>query len=156
VLQRSFAILAVIALPALAIFTLFPTLLMKLAFGPDLTQAAGALPVLGLAMTLLAVAYLTVQYMLALGRTSFLWVLGVVALIEPVLLSAGSYSGVVSYAVVVLAAQCVVAAGVLVLGLRARSSFAPASVRLSASASSTIAVTATQWAEMRSIGALVE
>ena len=44
-----------------------PEPLLRLAFGPDLTQAADALFVLGVAMTLLAVAYLTVQYMLALG-----------------------------------------------------------------------------------------
>ena len=40
-------------------------------------------------MTLLAVAYLTVQYMVALGETRFLWVLGVVAIAEPFLLTAG-------------------------------------------------------------------
>jgi glycosyltransferase involved in cell wall biosynthesis/O-antigen/teichoic acid export membrane protein len=128
VLVRSFAVLAAVAVPALAIFALAPELLMRLAFGADLTQASSALPVLGLAMTLLAVAYLTVQYMLALGRTSFLWVLGVVAVLEPILLSFGHFT-VVSYAAVVLAIQCLAAAGVLALGLRARSAFAPASVR---------------------------
>jgi glycosyltransferase involved in cell wall biosynthesis/O-antigen/teichoic acid export membrane protein len=128
VLRRAFVVLAVVAAPALAIFTLVPELLMRLAFGAELTQASTALPVLGLAMTLLAVAYLTVQYMLALGRTSFLWVLGVVAVLEPIILATGSFT-VVSYAVVVLAVQCLAAAGVLVLGLRARSAFAPASVR---------------------------
>lgn len=128
VLRRSFAVLAVIAIPALAIFALAAEPLMRIAFGADLTQASGALPVLGLAMTLLAIAYLTVQYMLALGRTSFLWVLGVVAVIEPILLSISTY-GVVEYAAIVLGLQCAAAAGVLVLGLRARSAFAPASVR---------------------------
>jgi glycosyltransferase involved in cell wall biosynthesis/O-antigen/teichoic acid export membrane protein len=128
VLRRSFIVLAVIATPALLIFALAPETLMRLAFGPDLTQAADTLPVLGLAMALLAVAYLTVQYMLALGRTSFLWVLGVVAVIEPFLLSA-SAMGVMEYATIVLAVQCAAAAGVLVLGLRARSAFTPASVR---------------------------
>ncbi len=128
VLKRAFMVLAAVALPALAIFATVPELLMRLAFGADLTDASGALPVLGLAMTLLAVAYLTVQYMLALGRTSFLWVLGVVAVMEPIVLSLGTYS-VVSYATVVLGLQCLAAAGVLVLGLRARSAFAPASVR---------------------------
>jgi glycosyltransferase involved in cell wall biosynthesis/O-antigen/teichoic acid export membrane protein len=128
VLKQSFVVLAVIAVPALAIFAAFPEQLMRIAFGPDLTQAADALPVLGLAMTLLAVAYLTVQYMLALGRTSFLWVLGIVAVLEPIVLSMASY-GVVQYAVIVLALQCLAAAGVLALGLRARSAFTPASAR---------------------------
>lgn len=128
VLRRSFVILAIIAVPALAIFAVASEPLMRIAFGADLTQASGALPVLGLAMSVLAVAYLTVQYMLALGRTSFLWVLGVVALVEPFLLSLGTFT-VVSYAVMVLVLQCVAALGVLVLGLRARSAFTPASVR---------------------------
>jgi hypothetical protein len=80
-------------------------------------------------MTLLAIAYLTVQYMLALGRTSFLWVLGVVAVAETFLLSLTSMSSVMEYATIVLALQCVAAAGVLALGLRARSAFAPARAR---------------------------
>jgi hypothetical protein len=74
---------------------------------------------LGAAMTLLAVAYLTVQYMVALGEKRFLWVLAVVALCEPVLLSATSLS-IEGFAAIVLGVQCVVAASVLVLGLRAR------------------------------------
>ena len=57
--------------------------------GPGFTDAADALLLLGAAMTLLAVAYLTVQYMVALGETRFLWVLGVVAIAEPFLLTAG-------------------------------------------------------------------
>jgi len=81
--------------------------------------AAGALIFLGAAMTLLAVAYLTVQYMVALGETRFLWVLGVIAVAEPILLSATSLS-VTGFAGIVFAVQCVVAGSVLVLGLRAR------------------------------------
>jgi len=119
VLLRALAILVGIAAPALLIFAAAPKLLLRLAFGPDLTLAAGALIFLGAAMTLLAVAYLTVQYMVALGETRFLWVLGVVALCEPVLLSATSL-GVVGFAGIVFGVQCVVASSVLALGLRAR------------------------------------
>jgi glycosyltransferase involved in cell wall biosynthesis/O-antigen/teichoic acid export membrane protein len=119
VLLRALAILVAIAAPALLIFAAAPKLLLRLAFGPDLTLAAGALIFLGAAMTLLAVAYLTVQYMVALGETRFLWVLGVVALCEPVLLSATSL-GVVGFAGIVFGVQCVVASSVLALGLRAR------------------------------------
>src|SRR4051794_12005289 len=119
VLLRALAILIAIAAPALLIFAAAPKLLLRLAFGPDLTLAAGALIFLGAAMTLLAVAYLTVQYMVALGETRFLWVLGVVALCEPVLLSATSLS-VTGFAGIVFAVQCVVATSVLALGLRAR------------------------------------
>jgi len=119
VLLRALAILVVVAAPALLIFAVAPRLLLRLAFGPDLTLAAGALMFLGAAMTLLAVAYLTVQYMVALGERRFLWVLAVVALCEPVLLSATSLS-IEGFAAIVLGVQCVVAASVLVLGLRAR------------------------------------
>jgi glycosyltransferase involved in cell wall biosynthesis/O-antigen/teichoic acid export membrane protein len=119
VLLRALAILVAIAAPALVIFAAAPELLLRLAFGPDLTLAAGALIFLGAAMTLLAVAYLTVQYMVALGETRFLWVLGVIALAEPVLLSATSFS-VTGFAGIVFAVQCVVASSVLLLGLRAR------------------------------------
>ena len=124
VLWRSFAILAVIATPALLIFTAVPEQLMRIAFGPDLTAASSALPVLGLAMTILAVAYLTVQYMLALERTKFLWVLGVIVVIEPLLLSTQTRS-LVAYATVVLLTQCLAAVGMLVLGVRARSARTP-------------------------------
>jgi O-antigen/teichoic acid export membrane protein len=119
VLLRALGILVAIAAPALLIFAAAPKLLLRLAFGPDLTLAADALIFLGAAMTLLAVAYLTVQYMVALGETRFLWVLAVIALAEPVLLSATDLT-VTGFAGIVFAVQCVVAVSVLALGLRAR------------------------------------
>jgi glycosyltransferase involved in cell wall biosynthesis/O-antigen/teichoic acid export membrane protein len=119
VLARALAVLAVLAVPALLIFTFAAEPLLRIAFGPELTLAAGALPLLGVAMTLLAAAYLTVQYMLALHRVSFLWVLAVVAVLEPVLLS-NRELGVTAFAGIVLAIQAVVAAGMLVFGMRAR------------------------------------
>ena len=125
VLLRALAILVAIAAPALLIFATAPDLLLRLAFGPDLTLAAGALIFLGAAMTLLAVAYLTVQYMVALGETRFLWVLAVIAVAEPVLLSATNLS-VTGFAGIVFAVQTVVAVSVLVLGLRARARAAEA------------------------------
>ncbi|HEU4975930.1 MAG TPA: glycosyltransferase [Baekduia sp.] len=118
-LLRALGVLAVVAAPALLIFALVPHLLLRVAFGPDLTQASGALPVLGVAMTLLAVAYLTVQYMVALGELRFVWVLGVVAVVEPFLLSAGGLT-LVGFATVVMGLQLVAASAVLALGLRAR------------------------------------
>jgi glycosyltransferase involved in cell wall biosynthesis/O-antigen/teichoic acid export membrane protein len=118
VLLRALGVLAVIATPALLIFTFAAEPLLHIAFG-DLTDAAGALPLLGLAMTLLAAAYLTVQYMIALHRTSFLWVLAVVAIAEPFLLS-NAELGVTAFAAIVLSVQAVVAAGMLAFGLRAR------------------------------------
>jgi glycosyltransferase involved in cell wall biosynthesis/O-antigen/teichoic acid export membrane protein len=119
VLLRALGILALVAAPALLIFAVAPELLLRLAFGPGFTDAAGALILLGAAMTLLAVAYLTVQYMVALGETRFLWVLGVVAISEPFLLIAGS-EGIVAFAAIVFGVQCVAASSVLALGLSAR------------------------------------
>lgn len=118
-LLRALGVLAAVATPALIIFALVPHFLMRVAFGPDLTLASDALPVLGVAMTLLAVAYLTVQYMVALGELKFVWVLGVVAIIEPFLLTAGDFT-LLSYATVVLGLQLVAASAVLALGLRTR------------------------------------
>jgi O-antigen/teichoic acid export membrane protein len=119
VLVRALAILAIVAAPALLIFAAVPDLLLRVAFGSDLTGASDALLLLGAAMTLLAVAYLTVQYMVALGQTRFLWVLGVVAVAEPFLLTAGGRS-IVGFAAIVFGVQCVAASAVLTLGLRAR------------------------------------
>ncbi|MDX6639135.1 MAG: hypothetical protein QOF12_146, partial [Solirubrobacteraceae bacterium] len=53
------------------------------------------------------------------GQRSFLWVLGLVAIVEPLLLAAGGAS-ILSFAAVVFGLQCVAASGVLALGLRAR------------------------------------
>jgi O-antigen/teichoic acid export membrane protein len=117
VFLRTLTLLGLVAVPALAIFALVPSLLLELAFGAEYTTAADALVVLGAAMTFLAVAYLTVQYMLALRQVAFLWVLGVVAVAEPFLLTAGDL-GLVSFAAVVFGLQCVAAAGALTLGLR--------------------------------------
>jgi len=117
VFLKTLAILALVAVPALLIFAVVPSLLLELAFGAEYTTASDALVVLGAAMTLLAVAYLTVQYMLALRRTAFLWVLGAVAVAEPFLLTAGDF-GLVSFAAVVFALQGAAAAGALTLGLR--------------------------------------
>jgi glycosyltransferase involved in cell wall biosynthesis/O-antigen/teichoic acid export membrane protein len=119
VLLRALAILAIVATPALIIFAVAPELLLRLAFGPGFTDAADALLLLGAAMTLLAVAYLTVQYMVALGETRFLWVLGIVAIAEPFLLTAGD-AGIVAFAAIVFGVQCVAASSVLALGLTAR------------------------------------
>lgn len=117
VLRLALTIVAGLALPALAIFAAVPSPLLELAFGARFTGAHGSLIVLGVAMTLLACCYLGVQYLLALHRSAFLWVLGIVAATEPVVLTFGSgYAGI---AAIVLAAQAVAAAGVLALAVRA-------------------------------------
>lgn len=119
VLWRALAVLAVVATPALAIFALVPDLLLRTVFGPDTVDAASSLIVLGLAMTLLAVAYLTVQFMIALGQVRFLWVLGAAAASEIAVLSVGRFS-ILGFSGVVAGTQLLVAATVLALALRAR------------------------------------
>ena len=76
VLLRALGLLAIVAVPSLIVFTVAPETLLRVAFGEEFVSAADALPILGLAMTLLAVSTLAVQYMLALHRTAFLCALG--------------------------------------------------------------------------------
>ncbi len=118
VLWRALGVLAVVAAPALLIFAFVPALLLRTTFGPDTVDAAPALLVLGLAMTLLAVAYLTVQFMIALGEVRFLWVLAAVAVGEVILLFAKSFS-ITGFAVTVAVMQLVAAGAVLSLAVRA-------------------------------------
>ncbi|WP_051324461.1 glycosyltransferase [Candidatus Solirubrobacter pratensis] len=120
VLVRALAVVGAVAVPMLVVYAAVPETVLRLAFGEDTVQAAGALLVLGLAMTLLAVGYLGVQYMLALGRLSFLWALGLVAGAEVVLLGGADLRSLVGFAGVVLALQAVAAACVLTLGLARR------------------------------------
>jgi hypothetical protein len=63
--------------------------------------------------------------MVALHETHFLWVLGVIAVAEPFLLTTGE--SIVGFAAIVFGVQCVAASAVLALGVRARRrSMAPA------------------------------
>jgi O-antigen/teichoic acid export membrane protein len=114
VLVRGLGVLSLVAVPALLIFATVPHFLLKVAFGAKFTQADDALLILGVAMTLLTVTYLGVQYLLALGRQRFLWVLVVVAAIEPALLYARDYS-LVGFATAVLIVQAIAATGVTML-----------------------------------------
>jgi O-antigen/teichoic acid export membrane protein len=125
VLARALAIVAAIALPCIAIFLIASKLLLRVAFGSDFVQASSALILLGVAMSLLAVAYLAVQYMLALFRYRFLFVLAVVVAVEPVLLTRGTHS-LTGFAALVLAIQCVAAVSMLALSLRSRTRAVPA------------------------------
>jgi glycosyltransferase involved in cell wall biosynthesis/O-antigen/teichoic acid export membrane protein len=115
-LQRALAVVATLCAPLLAVFMLVPGPLLRLAFGSELAGAAGQLRVLALAMALLAVACLAVQYMLALGRTAFLPVLGAVAAAEPLVLA--QVDDLSGFATVVLALQSVAALSLLAISLR--------------------------------------
>lgn len=127
VLGRAAAIVGAVAAPVLLLFALVPTLLLKLALGPEFTRAAGALPLLALAMSLLALVNLGVQYMLALFQYRFLLLLAVVTAVEPLLLTSAP-GGLTAFAALVLVVQAAAASGMLVLCLRTRRMGVPAEV----------------------------
>jgi O-antigen/teichoic acid export membrane protein len=126
VLLRAAAVVGVVAAPALLVMTLAPELVLRLGFGAEYEVAADALPLLGLAMSVLALTYLTVNYLLATGQSRFLAPLAVVALAEPVVLLAGSFDRLTSFAAAVLLVQVAAAAAVLVPSLRHAPATAPA------------------------------
>jgi O-antigen/teichoic acid export membrane protein len=116
-LARALAIIGLVAAPMLLVYAAVPGLVLKVGFDVDVAGADGALVVLGAAMTLLAVASLAVQYMLAIEHYAFMWLLALVAAIEPFLLSNAGKS-LVGLATLVLALQCIAASGMLALSLR--------------------------------------
>jgi glycosyltransferase involved in cell wall biosynthesis/O-antigen/teichoic acid export membrane protein len=118
-LARALLVVGVIALPMLLVYAIAPATVLRLAFGEDTVIAADALFVLGLAMTLLAVCYLAVQYLLAVGRLGFLPALAVCAGAEIVLLGGLGIESLLSFAMVVLAVQATAALSVLAIGLLA-------------------------------------
>ena len=108
-LLRALGVVAAVAVPMLIVYAVAPSLVLRLAFGEETVPAAGALLVLGVAMTLLAAGYLCVQYMLALREMRFLIALGVAAAAEIAVLSGTGLSSIVGFATVVLALQAVAA-----------------------------------------------
>jgi len=126
VLVRALVVVGAVAVPMLVVYAVAPAFVLRLAFGEETVPAAGALFVLGVAMTLLALGYLCVQYMLALREVRFLIALGVAAAAEIVLLSGAGLSSIVGFAGVVLGLQAVAALAVLTLGLGRRPAPAPA------------------------------
>ena len=117
ILTSTLALIAAAGVPMVLIYAVAAEPLLATVFGDDLTEAAGALPWLGLAMALLACCYLAVQYLLALGRSDFIWVLGPGVVAEVLLLLAiGADLTVVALALFGLQLAC--AAGVLALSMR--------------------------------------
>ena len=117
ILARTLALIAACGLPMIAIYAVAAEPLLRAVFGDDLTEAAGALPFLGVAMALLACAYLSVQYLLALGRSAFIGVLGAAAALE-VLLLAGIGANLTGIALALMALQFACAVVVLTLSFR--------------------------------------
>ncbi len=118
VLLRAFALTALIVVPACVAYAAVPALVLRTAFGPDYATAAGYLLVLGIAYGLLALTYLSVQFLLGLHRLAFLAVLAAAAAAEGVLLATvDTPEGI---ATVVLAVQAGAAAAIVWLALRER------------------------------------
>ena len=117
VLVKSLGLVGAASAAAALLYAVAARPLLVAVFGHSYARAAGALPWLAVAMALLACAYLSVQYLLALERANFLWALAVAAVVEPIVLQAiGAH--LTSIALGLLAVQLGLAAAVLSLGLR--------------------------------------
>ncbi|GAC1325929.1 MAG: hypothetical protein NVSMB25_24890 [Thermoleophilaceae bacterium] len=87
VLLRTVAMIGALVLPMVAVYALAGRQLLHAVFG-HVTSAAGALPLLALAIAALACTYLATQYQLALHRSRFIAALALAAIAQPVVLVA--------------------------------------------------------------------
>jgi O-antigen/teichoic acid export membrane protein len=119
ILIRCLGLIGAAAVPMVLIYAAAGKPLLSAVFGSDLTDAHAALPWLGLYMTLLACSYLSVQYLLAMGRASFIAVLAVALVVEVgVVIAIGDH--LTAIAIGLFAVQSVCAATMLTLALRQR------------------------------------
>jgi O-antigen/teichoic acid export membrane protein len=118
VLWRTLALIAGIATPMVLVYAVAGQPLLAAVFGDDLDGAADALPLLGLAMSLLACGYLGVQFLLALEQSVFVVLLAAAAVAEVVLLIAFG-TGLVDVAWVLVAVQAALTPILLGLSLHA-------------------------------------
>ncbi len=129
ILVRCLALIVGAGIPMVLIYTAAGRPLLEAVFGEDLTLASGALPWLGLAMVLLACTYLSVQYLLALHRYRFIWILAAGAAVEVLALVAVG-DDLTGVAMALLGVQAMCASVVLFLALgrpaEARAVAAPA------------------------------
>ena len=86
VLARTLGLIAAIALPMVLVYGVAAEPVLRIAF--KLTGASEALPWLGLAMSMLALTYLAVQYQLALHKAAFIGAIAVAAAVQPVVMIA--------------------------------------------------------------------
>jgi O-antigen/teichoic acid export membrane protein len=116
ILLRCLGLIAAAGIPMVLIYTAAGKPLLEAVFGEDLTLASDALPWLGLAMVLLACTYLSVQYLLALHRYRFTWILAAAMVVEVgALVAIGD--DLTRVAMALLGVQAVCAAIVLFLAL---------------------------------------
>jgi O-antigen/teichoic acid export membrane protein len=86
ILLRTLGLIAAAGIPMVLIYAVAGEPLLRAVFGDDLAEASDALPWLGLAMVMLACAYLSVQYLLAMGHRRFTAVLAAAVVAEVLLL----------------------------------------------------------------------
>jgi O-antigen/teichoic acid export membrane protein len=116
-LERAMIGVGLIAVPMMIVYAVAAETLLDIVF--KLTDASGALAWLGLAFTFLAFSYLAIQYLLALHHWTFLWPLGVAAIVQPILLSVVD-GGPTALAQTLCAVQGVLALFVITMALRTR------------------------------------
>jgi O-antigen/teichoic acid export membrane protein len=108
VLVRAFALIGVVAVPALLVYAAVPRLVLGTAFGSEYESGDEILLLLGVAYALLALTYLAVQYLLGMHRRGPLWGLAAVAAAEALVLT--NLDSLRSFAIAVLAVQAAAAA----------------------------------------------
>jgi O-antigen/teichoic acid export membrane protein len=119
VLVRTVGVAVAAAIPIILVFVFGGHLLLDKVFGKDFATADTALPILGVAMSFLAITYLCVQYLLALHRSRFILVLAAGAILDPLLLLAAGHK-LTSFALVLAGLQAAVAAAIGVIAMRSR------------------------------------
>lgn len=116
VLARAFALIGLVAVPALAVYAVVPRLVLGTAFGSEYESGGEILLVLGVAYALLALTYLSVQFLLGMGHRGPVWGLAAAAVAEPIVLLGTDRLG--TFALAVLGVQAVAAALALSAALR--------------------------------------
>src|SRR4051794_30915096 len=86
ILLKGMGLIAVLAVPMVLLYAVAAKLILEKAL--HVHGGEGALPFFGLAMSMLALTYLSTQYLLALHRSRFLVVLAVGGLAQPLILAA--------------------------------------------------------------------
>jgi hypothetical protein len=117
VLARTLGLIAVIAAPMVLVYAVFAETVLDIAF--KLTGAAEALPWLGLAMSLLALSYLAVQYQLALHKAMFIVLLVAAAAAQPAVMIAIGGEDLTAIALGLLAVNLALATAVVAAAFRA-------------------------------------
>jgi O-antigen/teichoic acid export membrane protein len=122
-LRRAITLIAVLGSAMAAVYFVAGKQVLELAFGPEYGIESAALPLLGLAMVMLAITYLACQYFLAIRQLWFLAILAVGVVAQLVLVQSVADSPY-DTAVAMLSIQSVVAAATVfasgALGMIAR------------------------------------